>query len=48
MFVGIGPAPELPGDTRTWRVWLDCNQYQSDMEKVAEGGEVLSYHHILT
>ena len=28
---GPDPKPKLRGDTRTYRVWLDPNQYQQDM-----------------
>ena len=37
---GPNPKPELQGDNRTWRVWLDANQYHSDMERAASGDEV--------
>lgn len=37
---GPDPKPELPGDTRTYRLLLDQNQYRIDMENVAEGKEV--------
>ncbi|KAF2905333.1 hypothetical protein ILUMI_00835 [Ignelater luminosus] len=36
---GPEPKPVLPGDNRTYRVWLDCNQYRNDMNKVNEGDE---------
>ena len=38
---GPEPPPVMQGDTRVFRVLLDCNQYQQDMEKVAAaaGGE---------
>lgn len=36
---GPEPKPVLPGDNRTYRVWLDCNQYRNDMNKVNEGEE---------
>ena len=36
---GPEPPPALQGDTRVFRVLLDCNQYQQDMERVAAGGE---------
>ena len=29
---GPEPKPEIKGDTRTFRVWLDCNQYKKDMD----------------
>ncbi|KAJ8045846.1 RNA helicase aquarius [Holothuria leucospilota] len=32
---GPDPKPELEGDARTFRVWLDPNQYQLDMNKTA-------------
>ncbi|KAB7497349.1 Intron-binding protein aquarius [Armadillidium nasatum] len=31
---GPEPKPLLRGDTRTFRVWLDCNQYKIDMDNV--------------
>lgn len=34
------PKPEVKGDLRTFRVWLDTNQYQKDMESVVNGGDV--------
>lgn len=38
---GPEPKPVLPGDSRTFRVWLDCNQYRNDMDNIAQnGGEV--------
>ena len=37
---GPEPKPKLTGDQRTWRVLLDCNQYQMDMSKTSRGGEV--------
>ncbi|XP_022090524.1 intron-binding protein aquarius-like [Acanthaster planci] len=36
---GPEPRPELPGSQRTYRVWLDPNQYQQDMAGTAAGGE---------
>ncbi|KAF5289862.1 hypothetical protein FQR65_LT01996 [Abscondita terminalis] len=36
---GPEPKPVLPGDNRTFRVWLDCNQYRNDMNNVNEGGD---------
>ncbi|XP_071786990.1 RNA helicase aquarius-like [Asterias amurensis] len=36
---GPDPKPELPGAQRTYRVWLDSNQYQQDMAGTAAGGE---------
>ncbi|XP_013384354.1 intron-binding protein aquarius-like [Lingula anatina] len=36
---GPEPKPDLPGDTRTYRVWLDPNQYQTDMAETVEGKE---------
>jgi intron-binding protein aquarius len=36
---GPDPKPELRGDTRTYRVWLDPNQYQRDMANTVDGGE---------
>ena len=37
---GPEPKPELSGVTRTYRVWLDTNQYQRDMTSVVQGKEV--------
>lgn len=31
--------PMMTGNVRTFRVWLDCNQYRLDMEKTVKGGE---------
>ena len=31
---GPEPKPELPGDSRTFRVWLDCSQYRADVDTV--------------
>lgn len=36
---GPEPKPILPGDQRTFRVWLDCNQYLIDMNDADEGKE---------
>lgn len=37
---GPEPKPQLPGEKRTFRVWLDCNQYRSDMDLASQGKEV--------
>lgn len=37
---GPEPKPELKGDDRTFRVWLDTNQYQQDMAATVQGSEV--------
>lgn len=34
---GPDPRPVLPGQKRTYRVWLDCNQYRTDLDNVAAG-----------
>ncbi|XP_072032730.1 RNA helicase aquarius-like [Amphiura filiformis] len=34
---GPEPKPVLPGEARTYRIWVDPNQYQQDMEKTAKG-----------
>ena len=39
---GPEPKPRPSGASRTFRVWLDTNQYQKDMASVVEGGEVRS------
>lgn len=36
---GPEPRPVLPGDQRTYRVWLDCNQYRDDMNIISQGKE---------
>lgn len=36
---GPDPKPILPGDRRTYRVWLDCNQYREDMSETNKGKE---------
>ena len=40
--VSLGPEPKpvLSGNTRTFRVWMDTNQYQRDMARVVKGEEV--------
>ncbi|XP_018583353.2 RNA helicase aquarius isoform X2 [Scleropages formosus] len=35
---GPEPKPKLRGDTRTFRVWLDPNQYQQDMTNTIQNG----------
>ncbi|XP_054758837.2 RNA helicase aquarius-like [Lytechinus pictus] len=40
---GPEPKPDLPGITRTYRVWLDPNQYQKDMAKTASSGSEDAY-----
>ena len=37
---GPDPRPVLPGERRTFRVWLDCNQYRQDLDNTADGKEV--------
>lgn len=37
---GPEPKPQLEGAARTFRVWLDTNQYQKDMSNVVKGEEV--------
>ncbi|KAF0312815.1 RNA helicase aquarius [Amphibalanus amphitrite] len=36
---GPDPRPVLPGERRTFRVWLDCNQYRQDLDSNAQGKE---------
>lgn len=36
--VGPEPKPKLRGDNRTFRVWLDPNQYQQDMTSSIQNG----------
>ncbi|XP_028852048.1 RNA helicase aquarius isoform X1 [Denticeps clupeoides] len=35
---GPEPKPKLRGDSRTYRVWLDSNQYQQDMTSTIQSG----------
>lgn len=37
---GPEPKPVLTGEKRTYRVWLDCNQYRLDMENAEQTNEV--------
>ena len=37
---GPEPKPQFTGNARSFRVWLDTNQYQRDMTKIVEGAEV--------
>ena len=39
-FLGPDPKPELTGDRRTFRMWMDTNQYQQDMANSVQGAEV--------
>lgn len=36
---GPEPKPHLSGEKRTYRVWLDRNQYKEDMDELQEGGD---------
>lgn len=36
---GPEPKPQIPGDKRTYRVWLDSNQYRDDMNLTNDGAE---------
>jgi len=36
---GPEPKPEIKGDSRTFRVWLDCNQYKSDLDNKSGNSE---------
>lgn len=36
---GVDEKPVLTGDSRTWRVWLDPNQYQADIQATLDGSE---------
>lgn len=40
VYLGPEPKPVLSGNSRTYRVWMDTNQYQRDMARVMEGEEV--------
>ena len=40
VFLGPEPKPEFKGDERTFRLWLDTNQYQQDMAETVHGSEV--------
>lgn len=39
---GPEPRPQLPGEQRTYRVWLDCNQYRLDMDALQEVWMILT------
>ena len=39
---GPEPKPEFKGDERTFRLWLDTNQYQQDMGETVHGSEVIT------
>ncbi|EDV30219.2 uncharacterized protein Dana_GF23169 [Drosophila ananassae] len=36
---GPEPRPQLPGEQRSYRVWLDSNQYRMDMDDLQEGAD---------
>lgn len=36
---GPDPKPQLVGEKRTYRVWLDRNQYKADMDQLQDSGE---------
>ena len=36
---GPEPKPQLSGKNRTFRMWMDTNQYQQDMSDVVSGKE---------
>ncbi|XP_004519648.1 intron-binding protein aquarius [Ceratitis capitata] len=36
---GPEPRPHLPGEQRTYRVWLDSNQYRLDMDSLQDGSD---------
>ncbi|XP_055625875.1 RNA helicase aquarius [Toxorhynchites rutilus septentrionalis] len=36
---GIDQKPQLTGEQRTYRVWLDSNQYRVDMDSLQTGGD---------
>ena len=38
---GPEPKPSFTTPSRTYRVWLDTNQYQKDMSNLVEGNEVV-------
>lgn len=40
---GPEPKPEFKKDGRTYRLWLDTNQYQQDMAGTVHGSEVCDY-----
>lgn len=35
---GLEARPQLPGEKRTYRMWLDCNQYRIDMDNLQGTG----------
>lgn len=38
LLIGPEPKPKLKGDSRTFRVFLDPNQYQQDMTNTIQNG----------
>ena len=40
--LGPEPKPEFKADERTFRLWLDTNQYQQDMAETVHGSEASS------
>lgn len=40
---GPEPKPELDGDSRTFRLLLDPNQYRLDLDRASKGNEVCSF-----
>jgi hypothetical protein len=43
IFLGPEPKPEFKGERRTFRLWLDTNQYQQDMAETVQGTEVWTF-----
>lgn len=41
---GVTDKPEMSGDTRTFRVSLDPNQYAQDLDAVSKGKEVINFN----
>ncbi|XP_060647054.1 RNA helicase aquarius [Drosophila nasuta] len=36
---GPEPRPQMPGEQRSYRVWLDSNQYRMDMDDLQDGSD---------
>lgn len=44
---GPEPRPQLDGDSRTFRLLLDPNQYRLDLDKASKGNEVIELEYFL-
>lgn len=44
---GPEPRPELDGDSRTFRLLLDPNQYRLDLDRASKGKEVSIFYYLI-